>query len=117
MGQKKHTDTDSASRPRRTPDGKAWGGNLSRQPEPGYSCGQQPDAVHPQRHPWAATLDRRPERKEAASSGRSGKVEGTHAVRPAGGLLQPPQRAAQRLVWQGKMCIRDRNVTAAKKIH
>ena len=39
--------------------------------------------------------DRRPERKEAASSGRSGKVEGTHVVRPAGGLFQPSQRAAQ----------------------
>ena len=54
-------DTDRPPRPRRTPDGKAWGGNLSRQPEPGHSCSQQPDAVHPQRNPWAATLDRRPE--------------------------------------------------------
>ena len=40
-------DTDCASRPRRTPDGKAWSGNLSRKPEPGHSCSQQPDAVHP----------------------------------------------------------------------
>ena len=81
---------------------KAWSGNLSRQPEPGHSSRQQPDAVHPQRHPWAATLDRRPERKEAASSGRTGTSQRAYAVRPAGGLLQPPQRAAQRLVWQGK---------------
>ena len=53
--------TDRPSRPRCTPDGKAWSGNLSRQPEPGYSSRQQPDAVHPQRNSWAATLDRRSE--------------------------------------------------------
>ena len=50
----------------------------------------------------SATLDRRIDRKETASSGRFGKGEGAYAVRPTGGLLQPPQRAAQRLVWQGK---------------
>ena len=42
-------------------DGKAWSGNLSRKPESGHSCSQQPDAVHPQCDSWAATLDRRPE--------------------------------------------------------
>ena len=36
---------------------------------------------------WIADLNE----KEAASSGRSGEGERTHAVRPAGGLLQSPQ--------------------------
>ena len=69
-------------------------GNLNRD----IRAAKQPDAVHPQHHPWSATLDRRPDRKETDSSGRSGKGKGTHAVRPAGGLLQSPQRAAQQLV-------------------
>ena len=35
---------------------------------------------------WIADLN-----EKSSFSGRSGKGKGAHAVRPAGGLLQPPQ--------------------------